>query len=312
MKVLSNEKISVFAPATIGNLGLGFDILGLALSGAGDTVTVKQIPENKVIISKITGDNNKLSKNVNENTAGIAAIETLKKTGISIGLEIELKKGLPIGSGMGSSAASAVASAFAVNRLLGSPLRKFELIEPCLKAEEEVSDKCVDNIAPSLLGGFILVRSIESLDIIRLPIPEGLAVAVITPNIEITTKKAREIIPKSVSLKDLIHNTANLAALISACHSGNLGLMSRCAPDKVITPARASLIPGCEKVINTALDSGAIISSISGSGPAIFAFFRSLNNATNSAEKMVLEFKKHGLESNVLISPANCPGAKKV
>jgi homoserine kinase len=312
MHIFTQKQVKAFAPATIANVSVGFDILGLAISQPGDTVTARIVEGNSVRMKSVSGDAGLLPTMATKNTAGIAAQATLEKAGVQTGLELELTKGLPIGSGLGSSAASAAAAAFAVNRLLGSPLRKKELIEPCLKAEEAVSGRHADNVAPSLLGGLIMVRSLEPLDIIRLPLPEKLHAAVVTPAIEVPTKKAREILPKTVSLAAMIQANANIATFVSACYAGDLSLMARCTPDEIVTPARVKLIPGSHQVIETAYEHGALMSSISGAGPSLFALCHSAANAQRVAKAMQVAFAHCKLESSAVVSPANCPGAREL
>lgn len=306
----SVDEITVFAPATVANLGLGFDILGLAVREPGDTVTARRIDGDQVTIADITGDGGKLPRDAARNTAGIAAIETLKAAGTTAGIEIELHKSMPLGSGLGSSAASAAAAALATNLLLGGPLRKQQLVPPCIEAEAAVAGRHADNVGPALLGGLLLIRSVEPLDIIRLPIPDGLTVVVVTPEYELLTRDARQALPDQVSLGDLVRNTANIAALVSACHSGDLSLMSRCVPDEVVTPRRAALIPGGPQVIAAALEAGALGSSISGSGPSIFALCHSPRCAEEVGEAMVEAFHQAEMQAVSVISPADCPGAR--
>ena len=303
--------VTAFAPATVANLGPGFDVLGLALQGPGDTVTARRVRGSGVRLVKVEGDHGRLPRDA-ANTATIAAEATLRRAGVEAGVELELIKGLPLGSGLGSSAASAAAAAFAVNLLVGSPLRKVELVEPCLAAEGAVSGRHADNVAPALLGGLILVRSVDPLDVIRLPLPEGLSVVVTTPAMELSTREARAALPDAVQLRALVANTANIAALVAACHSGDLGLLARSLSDAVVTPARARLIPGCEAVFAAALDAGALGSSISGAGPSIFALCRSAHSAAEVAAAMVAAFKGAGLASGAIVSPADCPGARRL
>jgi len=260
----------------------------------------------------VTGDGGALALDPEKNTAGIAAEATLAKAGITTGVALTLEKGMPIGSGLGSSAASAAAAAYAVNLLIGSPLRKVELVAPCLAAEAAVSGRHADNVAAALLGGLILVRSIEPLDVVRLPIPEGLVVTVVTPKMELSTRTARAALPREVPLASLVRNTANVGALVSACYSGDLGLLARSITDAVATPARAPLIPGCAGVIEAALDAGALGSSISGAGPSVFALCRSERSAGEVASAMTRAFEAAGLASSALVSPADCPGARRV
>lgn len=304
--------ISAFAPATVANLGPGLDVLGLALAAPGDRVTARFGPGRGVTLTSVLGDGGALPLDPEKNTAGIAAQATLAKAGISTGVALTLEKGMPIGSGLGSSAASAAAAAYAVNLLIGSPLRKVELVGPCLEAEATVSGRHADNVAPALLGGLILVRSIDPLDLVRLPLPEGLTVAVVTPKMELSTRSARAALPDTVPLASLVHNTAHVAAFVSACYSGDLGLLGRSLKDAVATPARTSLIPGCASVIEAALDAGALGSSISGAGPSIFAFCRSERSAAEVAAGMVAAFGAAGLPATAVISPADCPGARRL
>ena len=304
--------VSVFAPATVANLGPGLDVLGLALSSPGDRVTARLVPGRGVTLASVRGDGGALPLDPAKNTAGIAAEATLAKAGVATGVLLTLEKGMPIGSGLGSSAASAAAAAYAVNLLIGSPLRKIELIGPCLDAEAAVAGRHADNVAPALLGGLILVRSIEPLDVVRLPVPDGLVVAVVTPAMELSTRAARAALPEHVPLASLVRNSASVAAFVSACYSGDLALLGRSLVDAVATPARAPLIPGCASVIEAARDAGALGSSISGAGPSIFALCRSIRSAGEVAAAMVAAFAAAGLAAAAVVSPADCPGARRV
>jgi homoserine kinase len=304
--------ITAFAPATVANFGPGFDVLGLAIDGAGDTVTVQRGERPGIHITAIHGDDGRLPTDAEQNTAGIAARETLKAAGISINLEIEIHKGLPLCSGLGSSAASAAAAAFATNQLIGSPLRKPDLIGPCIEAEAAVSGRHADNVAPALLGGLVLVRSIDPPDLIRLPIPEGLTIVVVTPDHEIPTSQARSVLPENVPLKTMVTSTAQIASLVSACYSSDLSLLSRCLTDEVVTPARIGLIPGGAAALDAALGAGALGASISGAGPSLFALCRSERSARAAAIVMQAAIAKEGPGSTVRISPANCAGVRRV
>ena len=306
----SAREVRAFAPATVSNLGPGFDVLGLAVADLGDRVTARERSQPGVAIKAIRGDEGRLPTEPAANTAAIAARATLALAGLDVGIELEIDKGLPIGSGLGSSAASAVAAAYAVNALLGSPLRKKALIEPCLEAEAAVSGRHADNVAPSVLGGLILVRGVDPLDLIRLPVPEGLTVVVVTPAVEVLTRAARAVLPKDVSLAQMVKNGADLAAFVSACHANDLGLLARCIGDDPITKARAPLIPGCARVIDAALEVGALGSSISGAGPSIFALCRSAHSAARVATAMRAAFSAEGVASRAHVSPADCPGVR--
>jgi homoserine kinase len=304
------SECKVFAPGTVANLGPGFDVLGLALERPGDTVVVRRTTEAGVRIASIAGDGGVLSRDPARNTAGIAAAETLRRAAASGGVELDLAKGMPMGSGLGSSAASAAAAAVGVNHVLGGPLTPEELVSCCVEAEAAVSGRHADNVAPAVLGGCVLVRSVDPLDVRRLPVPSGLHVVVVTPSFELPTRQAREALPKSVPMAKLVRNSANLSALIHALHTGDLELLGRALDDEIVTPARMPLIPGCEAVIRAARDAGALGSSISGAGPSVFALCAQATRAGEIADAMMRAFEIAGLTSTAVVSPADCPGAR--
>jgi len=306
------REVRVSAPATVANLGPGFDVLGGALAGPGDVVIARASSTAGVTIVRIDGDGGALPREAAKNTAGIAAERTLALAGIDSGVELELTKGLPLGSGLGSSAASAAAAAYAVNCLFGSPLRKTDLIGPCLAAEAAVSGRHADNVAAALLGGLVLVRRVDPLDVIRLPVPDGLTIAVVTPKHAVSTKEARAVLPKSISLDAHVRASADLAAFVGACHSGDWALLARAINDEIVTPARAALIPGCLEVIRAALDAGALGSAISGSGPSIFALSRSPRSAEAAAAAMTAAFARAGLDASSIVSAADGPGVRRL
>ena len=317
--------VTAFAPATVANLGPGFDILGLAIDGAGDVVTARRVAGSGVVRLIVRGDGGRLPTDPSVNTAGVAAQSTLRRTGVDVGVELELIKQLPISSGLGSSAASAVAAAFAVNALVGAPLRKRELIEPCLDAEAVGSGRHGDNVVPALLGGLNLVRPTEDdsnggrsprltprLDIIPLPIPDGLHLAIVVPDFELRTREARDALPEAIPRAAVVRHAGDLAAFVSACYSGRLGLLGRCTRDEIFAARRAELIPGAPAVIAQALVAGALGSSVSGAGPAIFALCHSPVVAQAAASAMKKTFATAGLSSTTLISPADCAGVRLI
>ena len=310
------DSVTAFAPATVSNLAVGFDILGLALSAPGDTVTARLRPGTGVTIAAVSSTvpgSPALPTDPAKNTAAVAATHTLRRAGIDAGIELEIVKGLPIGSGLGSSAASAAAAAFAVNLLIGSPLRKSELIEPVIEAEATVAGRHADNAAPAILGGLVLIRSLNPMDIVRVPVPEGLWVSVASPRFELLTRQSRAALPKDVPISEMVRMTAGIAALISACHTADLGLLARALADEdPVTRARIGLIPGGSEVIRAALDAGAIAAGISGSGPSIFALCRSGFDADASGAAMKDAFARAGLESTIHKSTADAPGARRV
>jgi homoserine kinase len=306
------SQVAAFAPATVANLGPGFDVLGLALEGMGDTVIARRCDAPGVRISAIHGDGGRLPTDAAENTAGIAATETLRLAGVEVGVELEINKGLPLGSGLGSSAASAAAAAHAVNLLIGSPLRKVDLIGPCVEAEAAVSGRHADNVAPAILGGLVLIRDLEPIDVVRLPLPDGLTMVVVSPLIEVATADARAAMPTTVTLPQMVAQAANLAALITASFSGDLALLSRSLNDGVATPARLPLIPEGQAVLDASLDAGALGAGISGSGPSLFALCRSWSSAERVSAAMVARFRLGGLQAQARCSALPAPGVRRL
>ncbi|GAA5220033.1 homoserine kinase [Membranihabitans marinus] len=307
-----NAGIKVFAPATIANLAVGYDILGLALESPGDEIIAKISNDfTGVRISNIRNDGGKLPKAAQKNTASVAGQAVLDHLNITdIGIELEIIKKMPIGSGLGSSAASAVGGAFAVNEILKSPLTKAELLPFCVQGEYIADGSYhADNVAPSLLGGIILVKNGENLIHQRLPTPEGLFITIIHPDIEILTKNARSIIKSSISLNSHIDQSFNLAGFVSSLYQSNFDLMRQCLNDIIIEPQRAHLIPKFEEVKAAALKNNAIGCSISGAGPSIFALSENSFDAENIAYAMKEVFKNVKIESTVIVSRVNPEGA---
>ncbi len=311
-------QVRVFAPASISNIGPGFDALGLAVAGPGDTVVARRLPGAQgraVRLLRVDGDGGKLPREPEQNTAGIAAAAVLRLAGSDACIELELYKGMPIGTGLGSSAASAAAAACAVNLLLGSPFRAEQLVGAAVEAEAAVSGRHGDNVAPSLLGGMVLVRALDPPDIVRIPVPAALTVVVVTPAFELSTRAARAALPAEVPLRALVGYSANTGALVAACHSGDLALLGRALDEQIIVPVRADLIPGARRVMAAATAAGAIGSSISGAGPSIFAFCEGTPDQRTSrsvAMAMIAAFREAGLEATSIISPATVPGAHEL
>ncbi len=306
------DSIEVIAPATIGNIGPGYDVLGLAVKRLGDRVKAKKT-DSGVTISAVTGRSewSALSRDPNENTAGIAARETLKLLGEKRGVDLEVHKGLPYGSGLGSSAASAAASAFAVNELYGSRLTKEELILPATMAEEEVSGGFfADNTAPALLGGATLTRSSLPLDVTRIGYIENLIIVLATPEIVILTREAREMLPTTVPMTDFIFNMANTSLITAAFSKNDYSLFARSLNDVVIEPVRSKLITGFDDVKTNALKAGADGMAISGSGPTVFAITDTPSRARFIEDAMVRTFRAHDVMSTSVITEVDPEGAR--
>jgi homoserine kinase len=305
------KSIHVFAPATVANVACGFDILGFAVDAPGDEVIIKLKRSPGVYIHRITGDNGKLSLDPSKNTAGVSVQAFLKHIDSRQGVEIELHKKISFGSGLGSSAASSVASAFAINTLLGNPLKTEELIPFTMEAERVACGSAhADNVAPGLLGGFVLVRSYDPLDIIRIKSPENLFCSLIHPHIEVRTEDARKILKKEIALKDAIVQWGNIAGLIAGLMKPDYDLIGRSLQDVIVEPVRSMLIPGFDAVKEAALKAGALGCSISGSGPTIFALSisREISEKVGDAMKEVFDSLKIGNDN--YISKINIQGPK--
>jgi homoserine kinase len=302
--------VKVFAPASIGNVSCGFDVLGLAVQSPGDEVFIVLNDSAEVTIKSIIGDDGRLPLESNKNTAGVAVIEFLKSIESNQGVEITLYKNLPLGSGMGSSAASAVAAVVAINHLMGEPLRREELLPFVMEAERIACGSAhADNVAPSLLGGLILIRQNQPLDIITIPTPKELVCVLVHPHIEVKTKDARSVLKSTISLKDGITQWANTAALVAGMMKDDYELIGRAIVDVVAEPLRSDLIPGFDKVKKTAMENGALGCGISGSGPTIFCLCKGNENAQMAGNAIQREFNNMNLESEIFISAVNRKGA---
>ncbi len=303
------ERIRVFAPATVANVASGFDVLGFALERPGDIVTLTRSAQKGVHITSITGDGGRLPADPAQNTAAVAAAALLKAIDEPFGLEIALEKGMPLASGLGSSAASAVAAVTGANLLAGSPLRREELLPFTLLSEQAACGSAhADNTAPALLGGFVLIRSYDPLDVVRLPVPAGLACAVVHPHTEVRTEDARRIMHKEIRLSQAIRQWGNLAALVAALYRGDLELLGRSLQDVVAEPVRSVLIPGFDAVKAAALNAGALGCSISGSGPSLFALCATVETAARAGSAMKTAFAGAGLDADLFLSRVNPDG----
>ncbi|GAB4817259.1 hypothetical protein N2152v2_004305 [Parachlorella kessleri] len=312
------QEVSAFAPATVANLGPGFDWMGCAVEGDGDIVTARVLPDlpGQVVIESIEGDGGRLPLNAASNCVGIAAIETLKMLGQpSFGVGLKLRKGLPLGSGMGSSAASAAAGAWAVNALFGSPLSKDKLVYAGLVSEAAVSGYHADNIAPALMGGFILIRSCDPLDLQRLAFDGDLWFVLVNPCFEAPTAEMRAVLPKEIPMKQVINNCSMGGSLVAGILTGDAQLIGKALDsDAIVEPVRGPLIPGFMAVKEAAREAGAFGCTISGAGPTAVAIVRDRDHGELVKEAMVAAFKRHGdLEVNsAKVTRLDNEGAKLV
>jgi len=303
--------VTAFAPATVSNVACGFDVLGFALDEPGDEVTARFAPAG-VSITAIEGDGGRLPREAARNTAGVAVLALLTKIGDPRGISLTIRKGLPLSSGLGGSAASAAAAVVAVNALLGANVSRETLIQCALEGERlGAGSSHADNIAPSICGGFVLVRRASPPDIVMLPVPAGLTAVVVHPDLEIETAKARALLGDTVGLQDAVRQWANLGSFVHAMHTGDFDLLSRSLEDTIAEPRRAPLVPGLALIKRAAADAGALGSSLSGSGPSLFALCRGDEAAARVAEAMTAAVRTHiGGEPQTYISRITGQGAR--
>tara|TARA_X000001036_G_scaffold42032_1_gene33702 strand:- start:704 stop:1633 length:930 start_codon:yes stop_codon:yes gene_type:complete len=303
------ESIKVFSPGSITNLSCGYDILGVCLQNRGDEITVKKTNKKEIIIK--SNDEYNISKDINKNVAGIAAQALLKNIDIDFGFEIEIKKGIKPGSGIGSSAASSAGTVFAINQLLDSPFSQLDLIKFSMEGEKYVSGSYhADNVAPIIFGGITLVRSINEIDVIKLPSPKNLEVVIVRPNIEIKTSDSRKVVKNKIKIEKMVEQSANLGSFISSLYTEDYELMSRSVVDVIVEPNRSILIPEFDVIKKISKTNGAIAVGISGSGPSIF----SLSNKSSTSQKILDNITSHfnnlKIDYDGFISKVNSTGIK--
>lgn len=311
-KVNMSKSIKIFAPATVANVGSGFDILGFALENPGDELVVRLSSNPGIIIFNKTQFKN-IPLDPAMNVSGVSLMAMLQKLKSNQGFEIEITKKIMPGSGLGSSAASSVASVVAANHLLGNPCSPQELIPFAMEGERLVSGVAhADNVGPCTLGGFVLIRSYKPLDIIALDYPKALYCAVVHPQIEVRTEDARKILKDKITLKDAIVQWGNVAGVITGLFRGDLNLIGRSLEDVIVEPIRSVLIPGFDAVKKAAMDAGALGCSISGSGPSMFALCKSQGDAERVVLQMCETFEDEHIESESFISKIGERGARLI
>jgi len=304
------ESVKVFAPATVANVVCGFDVLGFAVNEPGDEVIMRITDKPGVVISKITGDAGKLPLNPAKNTVSASVQDYLEHIGrTDLGIDIELHKKMPIGSGLGSSSASTVAGLFAINTLMDNQLTNKELVPFAMKGEELACGYGhADNVAPALLGGFVLIRSYEPLDVIALPFPEELYSAIVYPEVDVPTKDARQMIRSKVLLKDAVKQWGNVAGLVTGLFTKDYDLIGRSMVDVLVEPTRSILIPDFYKMRSIAMDMGAISFGISGSGPSVFALTKDKETAHLITQALQKQLKSIQINSLSFVSSVNKKG----
>jgi homoserine kinase len=306
------ERATAFAPASIGNVAVGFDILGLAVDVLGDRVTVARRSEAGVGISVIDGVVRNLPLEARNNTAGRALEAMLEHAKPGFGLDVTIEKGIPLGSGLGGSASSAVAAVVAANAVLGDAYDKLQLLKFAMQGEAVASGSLhVDNVAPSLFGGLVLTVGIDDPRVKRIPGPRGVRAVAVHPHMELATKQARAILSPTVTMSSFVWQSANLAGLIAACYTDDIELIRASLEDVIIEPQRQSLIPGAVSVRDAAMHAGALGCSISGAGPTMFAWALE-GDAERVCTAMQAAFTSANIKSDGWVVEIESPGARLV
>lgn len=308
-------RVRAYAPGGIGNLGPGLDVLGCAVTGAGDTVELEWRDEpSDVPLTIADAGHPELPTHPDRHAASIAALAVLRKATErpARSLVMRATKGLPLAGGQGGSAASAVAGAVAMNVLMGSPLDERALLAAALEAEAAVAGRHADNVAPALLGGVILVRSVDPLDLVRLSFPAELRVVLVQPEQRLRTAQARAVLPNAVERGVAVRQSANVAAMVVALTSGDLDLLRRALDDGIAEPARAPLLPGFVEAKAAALGAGALGCSISGAGPTSFAFAPNDAAAESIAAAMIAAYGSRGVTAISRVARIDERGARLV
>lgn len=307
------EKVTAFAPASIGNVAVGFDMLGLAMDGVGDRVTAERVDSPGISVANVYGLDGEihpyLSSDPDHNTASIAAKALWNDYGDDAGVELSIYKGVPLQSGMGSSAASAVAAAVAVNELLGTPLPVEQLLAYALVGEQYASGGLhADNVAPSLLGGLVFCPPVLLPEVVRLPVPTGVSAALIHPELQVNTAHARKKLAQGYSLDQWLSQQGYMGGFIAACASNDIDLIGKTLKDVIIEPQRAAAVPCFAAVKEAAERNGALGFSLSGSGPSLFALCRD-HDAANVATAMEQACRGMGIDCQSFVSTMSARGA---
>ena len=301
--------VRAFAPGGIGNLGPGLDILGCAITGLGDSVEATLVDQPGVRVDDPGHPD--LPTDPAKHSSAIAAAEVLRRAAKKsvVGVALRVQKRLPLAGGQGGSAASAIAGALAVNALIGSPLDDYALLSAALVAEERVAGRHLDNLAPALLGGIVLVRSIEPLTLLSLPVPPGLRIVVVHPGTRLRTAEARSVLPTTIDRATSLSQASAVAAMVAAFCTGELVLLRGAIDDRIAEPARAPLLPGFARAKVAALESGALGCSIAGGGPSSFALVDGTPTAEAVLAAMLTAYADEGLEATGRVAEVDERGA---
>jgi homoserine kinase len=307
-------RATAYAPGSIGNLGPGLDVLGCAVEGAGDTVSAEFTDARGVTV--VDPGHPSLSTDPTMHASAIAAMAVVRRathmgaTTPAGGIALRVSKGLPLSAGQGGSAASAVAGAAAVNALIGSPLSRDELLEAALFSETQVAGRHLDNIAPSYMGGIVLIRSLDPIDVMAIPVPASLHVVLASPEQSLRTAEARAVLPVEVSLHVALHQAAQVAGIVAALHTGDLSFLGRCIDDRIAEPVRSNLLPGFARAKQAALAAGALGVSVSGAGPTAFALCDGEAEGQRIAAAMCDAYRAAGIDCRGRVARPDLRGTR--
>lgn len=305
----ATRRVRAYAPGSVGNVGPGLDIMGMALAGPGDEVEAEQVKEVGVVV--LDAGHPDLPREAGANTAALAAQAALRMAGrADAGLALRITKGLPLSGGQGGSAASAVAGAVATNALFELGLSEQQLLESALAAEACVAGWHLDNILPSLIGGIVLIRDAAAYDYLRLPVPAGLRVVIAHPGQRLRTAEGRAVLPREVPRDVAVFQAAQVAAMVLAFSTGDYALLRRALDDRIAEPARAPLLPGFRSAKRAALEAGALGCSISGSGPSAFAFAADDTVGATIGAAMHAAYAAEGVACTVRVTQVSLTGAR--
>jgi homoserine kinase len=307
------KEVTVFAPASMGNVAVGYDVLGAAVDGLGDRVTVRRLEEPVVRIGSISGCLTDLPTHPSDNTATAALLNLQEEGGLEFGFEVDIEKGIPLGSGLGGSAASAVGAVVGAAHLLPETVSRNSLLPHALAGEAVASgDLHPDNVAPCLYGGLVLTHEMDPPDVISIPVPSGVECVLVRPDRVLPTREARACLPETLPLTDSVRQTAHFGAFVAACYRDDLALLGRALRDLIVEPYRAELVPGFKDVQAAAMEKGALGCSLSGAGPTMFAWAVGNKQAHSVRDAMIQAFTQHDVSSEAWISTVPEQGARLV
>ena len=313
MKTITQQKIRVFSPASVANVGCGFDVFGFALDYPGDEIRLSLNGGEGVRITRITGQPG-LPMAANKNTAGVSLLAMMKALNLKYGIDMEIHKKMPIRSGLGSSSASAVGSVYALDKLLDLGLSKAELLHFAQEGEKIASGNAIhhDNTGACLYGGFILVRNQDPVEIVSIPVPKQMHCVILHPHIEIDTGEARKSLPKHITLKSGVIQWANTAAVVAGLYTANYEILRKAITDSIVEPIRAKKIPFYQEIRNAALENGAAGCGISGSGPAMFTLAENKKHADMLSMRLSLIYREKNIPFDVYVSRINRNGPRVI